>query len=185
MRQRNNNRNDNRNKPKHILNDSIRHRTVRLIGDDIESSVMDIESAREIAEQRELDLMLVTDRGNPPVVRLCNYQKFLYQEKKKKKDQEQKQKLSNKDLKEMRFSPTISSGDIDVKVSKITKFLEKGHKVKLDMRFKGRMIQHKEIGEKVLLNIAVDLEEISKPDNLPKLSGRSMIMVLSPKLKKK
>ena len=178
MNKVNNNR---KNNTKHILNDQIRYRTVRLIGDEYESEVVDIETARKIAEGRNLDLMLVTDEGNPPVVRMCNYQKFLYQEKKRKKDQDQKQKLSNKELKEIRFSPTISSGDVDVKVKKITEFLEKGHKVKLDMRFKGRMIQHKDIGEKVLLNIVVELEEIAKPDSMPKLSGRSMTMILTPK----
>lgn len=166
---------------KHLLNDEIRFHQVRVTGDDIESKVVSIDVARNMALEMNMDLMLLTSESNPPVVKICDYKKFLYQQKKKKKEQENNQRKNNKELKEVRFSPNISNGDIETKTKKIKEFIEKGHKVKLDMRFKGRMINHKELGEKVLLNIVVDLEDISKPDDLPKLNGKSMIMILSPK----
>jgi translation initiation factor IF-3 len=166
----------------HILNNRIRHEKIRLIGDDVDPEVMDIKKARHIAEEKGLDLMLVTDKGNPPVVRLCDYKKFLYQEKKKKQDQDKKNKENNKEMKEMRLSPNISDHDLEIKKRKVEEFLKNGHKVKVDMRFKGRMIQNnKETGEAILLRIALDFEEIAKPDNLPKMNGRNMNMILSPK----
>lgn len=187
MRKRNNRRNNfkRNNEPKHILNDRIRFKEVRLVGDDIESTVMSIDDAREMAEREGLDLMLVTEKGNPPVVRLCDYQKFLYQEKRKQKEMEQKQKEHNKDMKEMRFTPNISEHDIEVKKKKIIEFLESGHKVKMEVRKiygRGERLNHlKESSEKILLKITVDLEDISKADSLPKLNGRNMSMILSPK----
>ena len=183
-------RNNNKNfrtvkKELHIINDRIRFDRIRLIGDDIDGEIMSISEARKLAEEKQLDLMLVTDKGNPPVVRICDYQKFLYQEKKKKKEQEQKQKVSNKDLKEIRFTPNISQHDIEVKKKKIQKFLEDGHKVKLDVRKifgRGDRLNHlKETSEKILLTITVDLEKVGKPDGLPQFSNRNMVMVLSPK----
>jgi len=182
------NRNNNFKKTKkelHVLNDKIRYNRVRLIGDNIEPEVMDIHKAREIAQDMNMDLMLVTDKGNPPVVKICDYNKFLYQEKKRKKEQEQKQKDHNKDLKEIRFTPNISQHDIDVKKKKIIEFLQNGHKVKLEVRKiygnGNRLIHLKESSEKILLSIAVDLEDICKADSLPKFSGRNMSMVISPK----
>jgi translation initiation factor IF-3 len=169
-------------KPKHILNDRITFNKVRLIGDNIEPKILNIEQARKIADDMNLDLMLVTDKGNPPVVRIVDYQKFLYQEKKKKEEQDKKQREHNKEMKEMRFSPNISEHDLETKQKKVEKFLKDGHKVKLDMRFKGRMMQNnKDVGESILLKMALELEDVSKPDSLPKVNGRNMFMILSPK----
>tara|TARA_R110000772_G_scaffold2410_4_gene8560 strand:+ start:40201 stop:40743 length:543 start_codon:yes stop_codon:yes gene_type:complete len=165
-------------KRKHLLNDEIKFHLVRLSG---ESDTTTMIKVRELAELKDLDIMLVTDKGDPPIVQICDYNKYLYKQKKIKKDLENKQRKSNKELKEIRFSPNISIKDIETKVKKITEFIKQGHKVKLDMRFKGRSIVYKDNGEQVLLKIAIDLEDISKPINMPKLSGRSMSMILSPK----
>lgn len=163
---------------KHLLNDEIKFDIVRISG---ETDVTSIERVREIAELQQLDIMLVTDKSTPPIVMICDYNKFLYKQKKIQKDLINKQKKSTKDLKEIRLTPNISNGDIETKSKKIREFLKKGHNVKLSVKFKGRMIIHKEIGEETLLKIIVDLEDISKPSDLPKMIGKSMNVILIPK----
>ena len=160
---------------KPILNDKIYHKTVRLIGDNIEPEIMSINKARQIQKETLLDLLLVTSDANPPVVKLCDYNKEIY---KKSKAQKQAKKTV---LKEVRISPNISNGDLETKMKKIKEFLSKKNKVKITMLFKGRAIYHKEIGERLLLSLIVDLEDIAKPDNMPKLIGKSMNVILSPK----
>ena len=160
---------------KPILNDKIYHKTIRLVGDGIEAEIMSFNKAKQIQKETGLDLLLVTSDANPPVVKLCDYNKELY---KKSKSQKQTKKTV---LKEIRISPNISDGDLETKVKKIKEFLGKKHKVKISMLFKGRAIHHKEIGEKLLLSLIVDLEDIAKPDNMPKLIGKSMNVILSPK----
>mgnify|MGYP003629990732 CR=1 FL=1 len=167
-----------RNKKDHLLNDEIRFNTVRLSG---QADITNMVKVRELADIQELDIMLVTDKSNPPIVQICDYNKYLYKQKKIQKDLINKQKKNTKDLKEIRFTPNISERDIEVKTDKIKEFLTKGHNVKLSMKFKGRMIVYKDKGKEVLLRIAVDLEDISKPNDLPKLIGKSMNMILNPK----
>lgn len=168
-------------RPNHILNDRIKGDKIRLISDDREAEIMDLDKAREIAKSEGLDLMLVTGKADLPVVRMCDYNKFLYKEKKKKEEEIKKQKENNKPLKEIRLSPNISEHDLEVKKNKMIQFLDDGHKVKLDMRFKGRMIvNNKKVGEEVLLKTAVELEEHGTAEGLPSMKGRAMTMVLNP-----
>lgn len=167
-----------KNKNDHLLNDEIKFKKVRLSGD---GGIYDIEEIRNMAEEDDMDIMLLTDKSDPPVVQICDYNKYLYKQKKIKKDLENKQRKANKDLKQMRLTPNISDQDMDVKVRKIKEFIESGHNVKLDMRFKGRMIRNTDLGKEVILKIAIQLEDISKPNGLPKMSGRSMSMTLVPK----
>lgn len=162
----------------HLLNDEIKYNVVRLSG---EPDTTNMERVRELADLQGLDIMLVTDKSNPPIVQICDYNKFLYKQKKIQKDLINKQRKNTKDLKEVRFTPNISKNDIEVKTNKIKEFLIKGHNVKLSMKFKGRMIVYKDMGKEVLLKIAIDLEGISKVNGLPKMVGSSMNMILNSK----
>jgi translation initiation factor IF-3 len=172
-----------RNKPKHILNDRIRYKEIRLISDMSEPIVTSIDKAKSLAKEKGLDLMLVSDKANPPVVRLCDYKKFLYKEKKKKEEQLKNNKKNNKTMKEMRFTPNISDHDVEVKLSKVKEFLKDGHKVKLEVRkIFGRNADYKrEESKKLLLSIAVKLEDIAVPNGLPKGNGSMMSMIVNPK----
>lgn len=163
---------------KPILNNQIRFNTIRLVGDNIEPEVMSIEKARNIQRENNLDLLLISENTKPPVVKLCDYNKEVYKKQKIEKKNNNKGKNV---LKEVRISPNISIGDLNTKKSKIEEFISKGNKVKLTMMFKGRMIHHKDIGEKTLLELLTDLEDIAKPDNLPKLVGKNMTVIISPK----
>ena len=156
---------------------------MRLISDIGEPVVTTIEKARELATQRSLDLMLVSDKADPPVVRLCDYNKFLYKEKKKKEEQLKNNKKNNKPMKEMRFTHNISEHDVEIKLNKVEEFLKDGHKVKLEVRkIFGRNANYiRSEAEKLLLNIAVKLEDLGVPTGLPKGSGNSMSMIINPK----
>ena len=140
--------------------------------------------AQKLADDLGLDLVEINSTTNPPICQILEYTKYLFEEKKKQKDHAKKQKVKSKDLKEMQFKPNIDTNDLNVKKKKIADFLEKGHKVKVTMRFSGRekfMESYKDKGEIILLTLAEDLVSISKPDNMPKLSGASMVMTLTPK----
>jgi translation initiation factor IF-3 len=166
------------NSRKHLLNDEIRFNSVRLSG---ESDITTMDKVREWANLQDLDIMLVTDKSTPPIVEICDYNKYLYKQKKIRKDLINKQKKNTKALKEIRFTPNISKKDVETKTKKIIEFLEKGHSVKLSMKFKGRMIVYTDLGKEVLLKIVVDLENISKVNGLPKMIGKSMNIILNPK----
>ena len=170
--------NKKQNYKKHLINDDIKFDIVRISGED---EITDMKQVREIANEQGLDIMLVTDKTTPPIVKICDYNKYLYKQKKTQKDLLSKQKKNTKGSKEIRLTPNISSGDLIVKVNKIKEFIEKGHSVKLSMKFKGRTIVYKNTGQEVLLKIAVDLENIAKVNELPKMVGKSMNMTLNPK----
>ena len=157
---------------------------MRLIGDNItEPGVFPISEALKIAEEMELDLVEISPNADPPVCKIIEYQKFLYQQKKKQK--EIKAKTIKVVVKEIRFGPNTDEHDYNFKLKHAQKFLEEGAKVKSFVFFKGRSILYKEKGEILLLRFAQDLEEDAKVEQLPKLEGKRMIMLLSPKPKKK
>ncbi|MDD2279484.1 MAG: translation initiation factor IF-3 [Bacteroidales bacterium] len=168
---------------KHLINEFIRVKVVRVVGDNIEGGVMSIEEARKLSEEMELDLVLISEKADPPVCRIIDYQKFLYQQKKKQKEiRANAQKVV---VKEIRFGPNTDEHDYVFKLKHAEKFLIDGAKVKAFVFFKGRSILFKEKGEILLLRFAQDLEEVGKVEQLPKLEGKRMIMFISPKVVKK
>lgn len=153
------------------------------MGDNINPDVYSIQDALKMAEELELDLVEISPNADPPVCKIVDYQKFLYQQKKKQK--EIKSKTTKVVLKEIRFGPQTDEHDYNFKLKHAQKFLEDGAKVKAFVFFKGRSILFKEQGEILLLRLAQDLEEIGKVEQLPRLEGKRMIMFISPKLAKK
>lgn len=170
--------------PEHKINREIRAKTIRLVGDNIENQnqVMPTFQALKMAEEQEMDLVEISPTAEPPVCRIMNYQKFLYQQKKKQK--EIKAKTVKVVVKEIRFGPNTDDHDYNFKLKHAINFLEEGSKVKAFVFFKGRAIVYKEQGEILLLRFAQDLEEYGKVDQMPKLEGKRMIMFLSPKPRK-
>ena len=155
---------------------------IRLVGDNIdEPGIYTVPDALKIADQLELDLVEISPNADPPVCKIIDYQKFLYQQKKKQK--EMKAKTTKVVVKEIRFGPNTDEHDYNFKLKHAQKFLEDGAKVKAFVFFKGRSILYKEKGEILLLRLAQDLEDVGKVEQLPKLEGKRMIMFLSPKPK--
>jgi translation initiation factor IF-3 len=155
---------------------------VRVVGEEIESAVMSINDAIRLADTMELDLVEISPNADPPVCRIVDYQKFLYQQKKKQK--EIKAKTTKIIVKEIRFGPNTDDHDYNFKLKHAIKFLEDGAKVRAYVFFKGRSILFKEQGEVLLLRFASDLEDYGKVEQLPKLEGKRMIISFSPKKKK-
>ena len=171
--------------PELKINREIRAKTVRLVGDNIENQnqVISIAYALKLAEEQELDLVEISPTAEPPVCKIVDYQKYLYQQKKKQK--EIKAKTIKTVVKEIRFGPNTDEHDYNFKLKHAINFLEEGDKVKAFVFFKGRSIVYKEQGEILLLKFAQDLEEYGKVDQMPRLEGKRMIMFFSPKPKKK
>jgi translation initiation factor IF-3 len=155
---------------------------VRVVGDEIETAVMSIQDALKLADQLELDLVEISPNADPPVCKIVDYQKFLYQQKKKQK--EIKAKAAKIVVKEIRFGPNTDDHDYNFKLRHAIKFLEDGAKVRAYVFFKGRSILFKEQGEVLLLRFANDLEDYGKVEQLPRLEGKRMIISFSPKKKK-
>jgi len=152
-----------------------------LVGDNVEQGVYSISEAMRIADELELDLVEISPNAAPPVCKIVDYQKFLYQQKKREK--EQKAKAAKVVVKEIRFGPQTDNHDYEFKLKHAKGFLEEGAKVKAYVFFKGRSILFKEQGEILLLRFANDLEEFAKVDSMPVLEGKRMILMLSPKKK--
>lgn len=172
------------------INDQIRVPEVRLVGENLEeistavgqevkTGVYPTRKAREWAERMELDLVEISPNANPPVVRIVDYNKFLYD--KRKKEKELKAKTAKTVLKEIRFGPNTDDHDFEFKVRHAKGFLEEGAKVKAYVQFKGRAIVFKDRGELLLLRFLKELEDLGAPESLPKLEGRRMIVVVAPK----
>lgn len=155
---------------------------VRLVGENIQSDVYPLEKARQIAKELELDLVEIVPNSDPPVCRVVEYKKFLYE--KKKKEKETKAKTAKSVMKEVRFGPNTDEHDFNFKVKHAIKFLEEGAKVKAYVHFKGRTIAYKEKGEIILLKFAQELAEYGKVEQLPKLEGNRMFLHLVPVPKK-
>ncbi len=154
---------------------------VRIVGDNIETNIVSIKEALKIANDLGLDLVEISPDANPPVCKIIDYNKFLYEQKKKQK--EIKAKTAKVVVKEIKLSPNIDDHDFNFKLKHAQNFLESGAKVKLEIFFKGRSIVYKEKGELVLLRFADQLIEYGKIENMPKLEGKRMLMLLSPKKK--
>lgn len=156
---------------------------VRLIDQDGEQAgIVSIQQALEMAEQAELDLVEISPNAEPPVCRIMNYGKFLYEKSKTAKEQKKKQKVVQ--VKEIKFRPGTDEGDYQVKLRNILRFLEDGDKVKITVRFRGREMAHQDIGLNVLDRVKEDTSEIAMIESAPgKLEGRQAVMVIAPKKK--
>lgn len=161
------------------INEQIRSREVRLVGDDVESTVMPTHKAIQLAEQKGVDLVEISPNAQPPVCRLIDYSKFLYQQKKRQK--ELKAKQVKIEVKEIRFGPQTDEHDYNFKLIHAKDFLTEGDKVKAYVFFRGRSILFKEQGEVLLLRFANDLEEYGKVEQMPVLEGKRMIIFIAPK----
>jgi len=168
-------------KMQYRINDRIRVKEVRLVGENVEQGVYSIQQALAIADSKQLDLVEISPNAAPPVCRVIDYQKFLYQQKKKVK--EQKAKATKITLKEIRFGPQTDDHDYNFKLKHAKSFLEEGCKVKAYVFFKGRSILFKKQGEVLLLRFANDLEDYGKVESMPVLEGKRMIIMLAPKKK--
>ena len=168
----------------HKINHKIRAPFVRLVGDNIDNQgIVSLREALDLADKLELDLVEISTNAEPPVCKIIDYQKFLYQQKKKQKEmQSNAQKVV---VKEIRFGPNTDDHDYAFKLKHAIKFLEEGNKVKAFVFFKGRSIIYKEQGEILLLKLAQDLEDYGKVDQMPKLEGKKMQIIISPKAAKK
>ncbi|WP_419095914.1 translation initiation factor IF-3 [Caldalkalibacillus horti] len=163
-----------------LVNEGIRAKEVRVIGVDGEQlGILPIRQALQLAFDANLDLVNVAPTAKPPVCRIMDYGKFKFEQQKKDKEARKKQKIIS--LKEVRFSPTIEDHDYQTKMRNVVKFLKNGDKVKCSIRFKGRQITHSEIGRQVLDRLAKDIAEVGEIESKPKMEGRSMLMILSPK----
>ena len=169
-------------KVQYRTNHHIREKEVRLVGDNVTQGIYPIAEALRIADDQQLDLVEISPNAVPPVCRVIDYQKFLYQQHKRLKDQKAK---SNKVVvKEIRFGPQTDDHDYNFKLKHAQEFLKEGSKVKAYVFFRGRSILFKEQGEVLLLRFANDLEEYGKVESMPVLEGKRMIVMLSPVSKK-
>ncbi len=168
---------------KHFINERIRAKTVRLVGENIEEQgIYPIAEALRIARDADLDLVEISPTARPPVCKVIDYKKFLYQQKKKQK--ELKAKTQKVVVKEIRFGPNTDEHDFNFKLKHAEKFLSEGYKVKAYVFFKGRSILFKEKGEILLLRFAQSLEEVGKVEQMPRLEGKRMIIFVAPKKRK-
>ena len=165
-------------KNQYRVNEQIRAREVRVVSDD-GASVMSTRDALDLARQEGVDLVEISPNAQPPVCRIIDYSKFLYQQKKRQK--ELKQKQVKQEVKEIRFGPQTDEHDYQFKLKHAIEFLEEGNKVRAYVFFRGRSILFKEQGEVLLLRFANDLEEYGKVEQLPKLEGKKMFLYMAPK----
>ena len=164
------------------MNDEITVPEVRLIDADGEQKgVVTIEVALEEAEGAELDLVEVSPNAEPPVCRIMNYGKYVFEENKKKQLAKKKQKQTQ--VKEIKFRPGTEEGDYQVKLRNLTRFLSDGDKAKITLRFRGREMAHQDLGRKLLMRVEQDLIEIGTVEQYPRMEGRQMVMVIAPKKK--
>jgi len=165
------------------LNREIGALDVRVIGKDGEAlGVMRTIEALRLAEEADVDLVEIAPTAQPPVVRLMDYGKFKYQEQKKAHEAKLKQKVIQ--VKEVKIRPGTDDGDYNVKLKNLRRFLEEGDKAKVTLRFRGREMAHQELGMQMLERLRLDLDEMSLVEQMPKLEGRQMVMILAPKKKK-
>ncbi|MBD8005285.1 translation initiation factor IF-3 [Bacillus norwichensis] len=162
-----------------FVNEGIRARELRLIDQNGEQAgVKSRNEALEIAVRANLDLVLVAPNAKPPVARIMDYGKYRFEQQKREKEARKNQKVIN--VKEVRLSPTIDEHDFNTKLRNGRKFLEKGDKVKASIRFRGRAITHKEIGQQVLTRFAEECKDLATVESKPRMDGRSMFLVLAP-----
>jgi translation initiation factor IF-3 len=164
------------------VNDRIRAQEIRLIGPDGDNvGVVPPSKGMELAEQHGLDLVEISPNANPPVCKVMDYGKFKYEQQKRESEARKKQKVI--EVKEVKFRPNTDTHDYDVKMRNVLKFLEKGDKVKVTLRFRGREMAHQDLGRELLKRVAEDVGDLGKVENMPKMEGRQMIMVIAPTTK--
>jgi len=165
------------------LNDAITGTVIRLIDAEGEQAgVVRLDEAKQIAYDADLDLVEISPNADPPVCRIMNYGKFRFEQNKKQQAAKKKQKQIQ--VKEVKFRPGTDEGDYKVKVRNLTRFLNDGDKTKITVRFRGREMVHRELGMDLLKRLEKELEELGTIEQFPKMEGRQMVMVLSPKKKK-
>jgi translation initiation factor IF-3 len=164
----------NKNKKQHLLNREIRANEVRIDG-----QVMRLSEALQEAESQNLDLVLIAPNAVPPVCRIINYEKFIYEQTKK-----DKQKPKSLEMKEIKVGPNTGENDLEYRIKHITEFLQKGHKVKITMQFRGREMAYVDNGKELLLKMIVAVEDHGIPEAMPKLEGKRMFATVRPKSNK-
>ena len=165
-----------------LINDQIRAKEVLVIGPGGEQlGIKSIEDAKTIASYALLDLVLISPNANPPVCKVMDYNKYRYERQKKAKEAQKKQRANMSELKEFRLSPVIDVGDFETKLRNATKYLQKGDRIKLTVRFKGRQMAHTELGKEVLMRFSERVSEYAEVKDTPKLDGRVMTLFLEPK----
>ncbi|WP_328586674.1 translation initiation factor IF-3 [Roseovarius atlanticus] len=161
------------------INEKIRVPEIRLIGADGENvGVVTPERAMGMAEEAGLDLVEISPNANPPVCKIMDYGKYKYEQQKRESEARKKQKVI--EVKEVKFRPNTDTHDYDVKMRNVFRFLENGDKVKITLRFRGREMAHQDLGRELLQRVAEDIKEIGKVENMPKMEGRQMIMIIAP-----
>ncbi|MFV2052499.1 translation initiation factor IF-3 [Aliiroseovarius sp. YM-037] len=161
------------------VNDRIRASEIRLIGADGENAgVVTPERAMEMADEAGLDLVEISPNANPPVCKIMDFGKYKYEQQKRESEARKKQKII--EVKEVKFRPNTDTHDYDVKMRNVFKFLENGDKVKISLRFRGREMAHQDLGRNLLERVAEDTKEVGKVENMPKMEGRQMIMMIGP-----
>src|SRR3954462_1150423 len=172
-----------RKEAEHRINSFIRVAQVRLVGDNVEVAVYPTQEALKMAQAQQLDLVEISPNADPPVCKIIDYNKFLYDKKKKEKEMKANAKVS--EVKEIRFTPNTDDHDFDFKAKHAEKFLKDGNKVKAYVQFKGRAIMFKDRGELLLLKFAVRLKDFGSLESMPKLEGKRMLAIFTPKGGKK
>ncbi|MFL9483461.1 translation initiation factor IF-3 [Chitinophagaceae bacterium LWZ2-11] len=169
--------------PEHRINERIRVPQVRLVGDNVTVGIYPTQEALRIAQQLELDLVEISPNADPPVCKAIDYKKFLYE--KKRKEKEMKSNAKQSEVKEIRFTPSTDDHDFDFKAKHAEKFLQDGNKVKAYVQFKGRAIMFQDRGQLLLLKFAERLAEVGTLESMPKLEGKRMFAMFTPKTSKK
>ena len=172
-----------RKEAEHRINNFIRVPQVRLVGENVEVGVYNTQDALRMAQDQQLDLVEISPTADPPVCKIIDYNKFLYD--KKKKEKEMKAKSKTAEVKEIRFTPNTDDHDFDFKAKHAENFLKEGNKVKAYVQFKGRAIQFQERGQLLLLKFAERLAETGTLESMPKMEGRRMLAMFAPKSQKK
>lgn len=161
------------------INEEIKAPEIRLVGNNVQQGIYPIKEALRIADELGLDLIEIAPEANPPVCKIMDFSKFIYEKKRKLK--EQRSKAAQVTVKEIRLSPNIDDHDFDFKLRHAINFLKEGNKVKVELFFKGRTILFQERGEMILLKFADAISEYGKVETLPKLEGKKMFMIIAPK----
>lgn len=165
------------------MNNDITARRVRVIGAEGEQvGVVSLSEAKNLAFEANLDLVEISPNADPPVCKIMDYGKYLFEQNKKQQAAKKKQKLIQ--VKEIKFRPGTEEGDYQVKLRSLIKFLNEGNKTKITIRFRGREMAHRELGMELLKRVEQDLEELAAVEQFPKMEGRQMVMVMGPKKKK-
>ena len=164
----------------YIINEKIREKEIRVISKDGEQlGILPTKEALNIADEQELDLVMISPNANPPVCKIMDLGKFIYEQSKKEKEAKKKQKTIA--VKEIRLRPGIESNDLNTKANNAIKFLKKGDKVKVELRFRGRELGHKDIGKEVMLKFIEIVKEFGEPVKAPAFEGNNMVVIIDPK----